>query len=104
MELYYARTISNSKSVCISTLTDEQLADCGALNRFGSFGYYLYERVIEDGDEEIEVLAHISSDEAARFLADLLGCIDPRTLLQPPLPQRPKLLSRHIPPRRLRAY
>lgn len=86
MELYYARTISDRKSVCISTLTDDQLRESGALERFGGIGYYLYERTILDGDEEIEVLARLWSDEAARQLAELLGCIDPRELACGPLP------------------
>lgn len=91
MEIYYARAISNCKSICISPLTDDQLRDCGAIEQFAGCGYFLYEREILNGDEEIEVLAQILSDEAAKQLAGLLGCADPRHIRAPlpvPLPLR----------------
>ena len=78
MEMYYTLTLSNSKSICISALTDEQLIECGALERFGGVGYFLYERDILDGEEEIDVLAHVSSDIAAERLAKILRAADPR--------------------------
>jgi len=86
MELYYTGAITNSISICISTLTDEQLYDCGAYEKFGGIGYFLYERHILDGEEEIEILARLSSDEAAETLARLLKLEDPR--FSPAFPRR----------------
>lgn len=78
MELYYAHAISDRQSVCISTLTDHQLTECGAYEKFGGFGYFLYERHIVDGEEEIQVLGRLSSDEAAEKLAQIFKMKDPR--------------------------
>jgi len=73
MEIYFTRPISNKKWICIGTLTDQQLSESGALERFGSIGYFLYERDIVDGEEEIEVIASITSEEAAERLLGLLS-------------------------------
>ena len=89
MELYYSHAITNSKSVCISTLTDAQLAECGAYEKFGSFGYFLYERHIADGEEEIEVLARLSSDDAAQKIAELMNMKDPRQPINQPTRRLP---------------
>lgn len=71
MEVIFSRSISNEKSICISTLTRAQLRSCDALGR-GDIGYYLYERVSSGDEEEIEILARIASDEAAEKLAVFL--------------------------------
>lgn len=69
MEVYYTRGVSERRSLCIGALTRDQAFEAGAVD---DLGYFLYERELVDGDEEIEILARVDTVEAAERIARLM--------------------------------
>lgn len=68
---YYSRTIDNDMSLRISPLTNVQARTAGPeFEETG--GYFLYQARNSD-PHNVEVLAHVCSDEAAFRLSRLLG-------------------------------
>lgn len=69
-DYYFNIPLRNSRSLCISPLTNDELSGLGSGIGNGS-GYYLYER--DAADDETVVLAKLVSPEAAVRLYEALG-------------------------------
>lgn len=69
-DYYFSISLGNSRSLCISPLTREELSGVGSTGGNGS-GYYLYER--DQTDDQTVVLAKLVSPEAAVRLYEALG-------------------------------
>lgn len=70
-ELYFDIKIAGNRQLCIAPLTDSQLA-AAEIPEEESHGYFLFERVLNGNREELEVLAHVASRDAADRLRLLL--------------------------------
>ena len=71
-EFYFSVNISNEMSLCVAPLTRRRLESSGQeIEDEG--GYYLFEKRGSGERAEIDVIAHIVSEEAAFRMRDLLG-------------------------------
>jgi len=72
-ELLVVKPLSNSRSLCISTLSRKAYAEAGGGGFASDRGYFLYER--DDGPQGngIEIIAKLPSLDAVFKLADLWG-------------------------------
>ncbi|QQQ17416.1 hypothetical protein JIP62_08595 [Brevundimonas vitis] len=61
-DYYFSMALGNRRSLCISPLTNEELAS-GEGRPGNGLGYFLYER--DEADDGLNVLAKIVSEDAA---------------------------------------
>lgn len=72
--LYYTATIGNNRMLCLSQLTDRLISLSG--QEIGdTSGYFLYERRTRGDIVDIEVIAHVLSDEGAGQLRQVFNMI-----------------------------
>ncbi len=72
--LYYTATIGNNRMLCLSQLTDRLISLSG--QEIGdTSGYFLYERRTRGDIVDIEVIAHVLSDEGAGRLRQVFNMI-----------------------------
>ncbi|WP_029416940.1 hypothetical protein [Brevundimonas bacteroides] len=69
-DYYFSMTLGNRRSLCISPLTNEELAT-GDGRGGNPLGYYLYER--DEADDGLNVLAKVVSADAAVRLYQALS-------------------------------
>ena len=63
-QFYYTVTIDSNRTLCLSPLTDRLISLSG--QEIGdTSGYFLYERCARGDIVDVEVIAHVLSDEAA---------------------------------------
>lgn len=70
-EYYFDVPVSNSKVLCIGSITREE-AEAAASSICDGYGYYLFVANADSPRSPIEVLAKLVSEEAARNLCDSL--------------------------------
>lgn len=75
MEEYYSeRAISNSKVLCVGTITQDEATNAKETSPFvDGFGYYLYIADTENPQTGVEIIAKCASSAAAHRLSLLLS-------------------------------
>lgn len=71
-EFYFDAQIERNRTLCLAPLTDRELATA-EVSVEDAYGYYLYERIRRGNQEELEIIAHVPTDEAADRLRILLS-------------------------------
>lgn len=62
-QFYYSVDIDSGRTLCLSPLTDRLISFCGQeVHDLG--GYFLYERRNRGDLVDVEIIAHVLSDEA----------------------------------------
>lgn len=74
-DYYFSMAIGNQRSLCISPLTNDELAS-GEGRAGNGLGYFLYER--DGADDGLNVLAKIVSEDAAVKLYEALSSLSAR--------------------------
>jgi hypothetical protein len=70
-DFYFSTNLSNEVTLCIAPLTSGR-AIANGLGAEES-GYFLYEKNHSESSDNVAVIAHIKSEEAAMRLSQLLG-------------------------------
>ncbi len=70
-EFYLSVQSGNNRLLCLAPLTDRIIEDSGQSIPDVS-GYFLYEKTVDDGPAEVEIIARILSPDAAHRVAMLL--------------------------------
>jgi hypothetical protein len=68
-QFYYSVNIDNSRTLCLSQMTDRLISLCEQEIGDGS-GYFLYERRTRGEIVDVEVIARVLSDEGAMRLRE----------------------------------
>jgi hypothetical protein len=71
-DCYFSAEIGNEKTLFVAPLTDRRINMSGQSIADPS-GYFLYEQRGTGSSAEVEILAHLVSEEAAFRLSELLG-------------------------------
>jgi len=69
---YYTVTIDSNRTLCLSPLTDRLISLSGQ-EISDTSGYFLYERSVRGDIVDVEVIAHILSDEGAGRLRQVFN-------------------------------
>lgn len=70
-DLYVVERLSNSRSLCISTLSKQTITETDSQHLGSDRGFYIYETDDSDVFHGVSVLAKVASLEAAFRLIDL---------------------------------
>jgi hypothetical protein len=73
-QFYYTATIESNRTLCLSSLTDRLISLCGEEINDAS-GYFLYERRTRGDIVDVELIAHVLSDDAAMRLREAFNMI-----------------------------
>jgi hypothetical protein len=76
MQIELRKSLSNDRRVCIGTLTRQQAESAGIRSKGGDIGYFLYELPVDEGEDELIVLARFFSDEAAERMASIINRLE----------------------------
>lgn len=68
-DYYFSTPLSNDVTLCIAPLTTSR-ADSNGVEHSG---YFLYEKTHSESADNVAVIAHLQSEEAAMKLSRLLG-------------------------------
>lgn len=70
-DYYFSTSLSNDVTLCIAPLTTNR----ATANGIGAdqSGYFLYEKTHSESADNVAVIAHIQTEEAAMRLSQLLG-------------------------------
>lgn len=68
-DYYFSTSLSNNVTLCIAPLTSSR-ADANGVD---TAGYFLYEKRHDESADNVAVIAHLHSEEAAMKLSRLLG-------------------------------
>ena len=71
-EYYLSVRLDANRLLCVAPLTDRNITISGQTIEDPS-GYFLFEKRGVDDSPEVEILAHLVSEEAAFRMADLLN-------------------------------
>jgi hypothetical protein len=73
-QFYYTATIDSNRTLYLSSLTDRLISLCGQEINDAS-GYFLYERRTRGDIVDVELIAHVLSDDAAMRLREAFNMI-----------------------------
>jgi hypothetical protein len=73
-QFYYTASIDSNRTLCLSPLTDRLISMCGQEINDAS-GYFLYERRTRGDIVDVELIAHVLSDDAAMRLREAFNMI-----------------------------
>ncbi len=73
-QFYYTATIDSNRTLYLSALTDRLISLCGQEINDAS-GYFLYERRTRGDIVDVELIAHVLSDDAAMRLREAFNMI-----------------------------
>jgi hypothetical protein len=71
-DFYFSVNLDNNRTLCLAPLTDRRIAMSG-MQIDNPSGYFLFEQSGADELAEIEIIAHVLSDEAAMRLRDMFN-------------------------------
>lgn len=69
---YFSANIDNGRQICISPLSNRKIELSGQEISDQS-GYFLYEQKVSNDVEEVEIIAHVLTDDGVWKLRELLG-------------------------------